>query len=331
VHAVTNKRPTKAPNKTTKDRPRGRKATTAVPDLALFSRDVIIGGGRKEIADRDYQIDAVRSCGIGLRDGGRGQLISPCGTGKTVMCQRIAELLCAPGGVVVIACPSIALILQTLREWGLTNRDHVAIAVCGDDSAADDAVTVEDLPGSVTTNAEEVARWLHHPSDVAIRLIVTTHISAHVVGDALRRAGTVAELLIVDEAHRAAGLADKHTALVHHDEHLAARRRLYTTATPKVVGTRGDEEANSGKLGMDNEEIFGPVLFRYTFADAIAEGYLDDYRLVVMGVTRREILEHLRTLPREAVASLNSYTGLHTAMVQTVLARAAVDFGLRRV
>lgn len=326
---VTRKRPKKTPSSTekAKNRPRGRKAA---PGLELFSRDVITAGGRKTIGDRNYQVEAIQKCGLGLHDGGRGQLISPCGTGKTVMCQRIAELLCAPGGVVVIACPSIALILQTLREWGLTNRDHVALAVCGDDSAADDAVTVADLPSSVTTSPAQVAGWLAHPTGAAIRLIVTTHFSAHVVGEALRRADTVAELLIVDEAHRSAGLADKHTALVHHDEHLAARRRLYTTATPRIVGARGEDDAG-GKIGMDDEEIFGPVLFEYTFADGIADGYLDDYRLVVMGVTRREILENLSSLPRDAVASLDSPTGLHTAMVQTVLARAAAEFDLRRV
>lgn len=300
----------------------------SVPDTAMD--DVITGGGRMKIGTRRYQVDAVRACITELRDGGRGQLISACGTGKTVMCQRVAELVCAPGGVVVIACPSIALVLQVLREWNQTNHDHVALAVCGDDSVGDCAATAADLPGSVTTSPETVAAWLRRPAVTAIRLIVSTHRSAHLVGEGMRRAGTVAELLIVDEAHRSAGRVDKHTALLHDDQQIAAVRRVYTTATPKVVRA-GRKRCGPERVGMDNQGVYGPELFRYTVAEAIAEGYLDNYRLVVMGVTRREILEHLACLPREAVASLSSPTGLHTAMVQTVLARAAVQFGLRRV
>jgi len=330
VPPVTRKRPktTSSSPKTAKVRPPGRETA---PSPQLFSRGIVTAGGRSKIAERYYQVEAVQACCSALYDGGRGQLISACGTGKTVMCQRIAELLCPAGGVVVITCPSIALILQTLREWGLTNNTHAALAVCIDETAADCAVTVDDLPASVTTDPDEIASWLRRPTAATIRLIVSTHQSVHVVGEALRRAGKVTDLLIVDEAHRSAGVADKHTALVHHDRHLAARRRLYTTATQKVIGDRDGEDSSRTKAGMENEEIFGPVLYRYTVAQAIADDYLDDYRIVVMGATRREILDHLATLPRDAVASIDSPTGLHTAMVQTVIARAAVQFGLRRI
>jgi superfamily II DNA or RNA helicase len=306
----------------------------------LFSLDVITGGGCKKIADRYYQVEAVQAISAGLRNGGRGQLRSACGTGKTVMCQRSAELLCSRGGVVVIVCPSVDLVAQTLREWDVTNQDHVALAVCGDESVVDSVTKSDDLPCAVTTDAAEVVAWLRVPSAATLRLIVGTHRSAHVVGEGLQQAGSSAELLVVDEAHRAAGQVDKHTALVHDDAKLPAKRRLYATATPRVIGDRPRRGSRTGRkrspsfdkvmIGMDDESIFGPVLYNYPFSTAIDDGFLDDYRLVVMGVTRREIHEHLSGLPRGAAAG-NSTTSLHTAMVQTVLAKAAAQYGMRRV
>ncbi|SEP53732.1 DEAD/DEAH box helicase [Amycolatopsis saalfeldensis] len=303
---------------------------------ALFSLEAITSGHTK-IGDRLYQVEAIQCIILGLRGGGRGQLRAACGTGKTRMCQRAAELLCPPGGVVVVACPSVALVAQTLWEWSATNSDHIALAVCSDDTVADSATAVADLPATVTTDPAVAADWLRTPTTAGLRLIVGTHRSAHVIGAALQAAGTTAELLIVDEAHRAAGRIDKHTALVHDDEHLPATRRLYATATPKVIGESVARDGNGGTrrfaeqmIGMDDETIFGPVLYDYPFSDAIDDGYLDDYRLVVMGATRKEIREHLAGLPRGAVAG-NSTTSLHTAMVQTVLAKAATQFGLRRV
>lgn len=299
----------------------------------LFSLDSITGGGSKKIGERYYQVEAVAAICKGLADGGRGQLRAACGTGKTVMAQRSAELLCADGGLVVILCPSIALVAQTLREWELTTENYIALAVCSDDTVRDAVITVDDIPAAVTTNVEEVADWLNvETAKAPLRLIVGTHASAHVVGEALRSIGRSADLLIVDEAHRTAGIVHKHTALVHNDARFPALRRLYATATPKVVGerARNSRKAFTARVvGMDDHTVFGKVLYEYTFAQAIADGYLDDYQLVVMGVTRAEIIEHLAGLPAAATGG-KLHTSLHTAMVQTVLAKAARQYGFRR-
>lgn len=317
-------------------------STSPDPTLALFDMDSITGHGLKKISERYYQIDAVKCIGLGLRAGGRGQLRSACGTGKTVMAQRSAELLCPTGGVVAVVCPSIALVGQTLREWAATNDDHIAIAVCGDETVTDTMIKTEDLPAQVTTDPQVVADWLRAPTTAGLRLIVGTHVSAHVIGEALSAAGKVADLLVVDEAHRAAGQVDKHTALVHDDERLPAARRLYATATPRVIGEKAIYRYRNGRgaggtksfdkqlIGMDDANVFGPVLYEYSFSQAIDDGYLDDYRLLVMGVTKWELMQYLADLPRGATTG-DLATDLHTAMVQTVVAKAARQYGLRRV
>lgn len=306
-------------------------ARNTQPEFGLFSLESITGDGQKKIAERYYQVEAVKAIVAALRHGGRGQLRSACGTGKTVMAQRAAELLCPAGGLVVILCPSIELVAQTLREWEANNWDHISLGVCGDDTVIDAVITVDDIPATVTTDPGEVATWLTASTTVGIRLIVGTHRSAHVIGTALRTATSEAELLIVDEAHRSAGPVGKHVALVHDNDQLPAKRRLYATATPKVLGEKAKERGDAKLgVGMDNRDVFGPVLYNYPFSRAIEDGYLDDYRLVVMGATRAEIRAYLSDLPPTATAT-SLTTSLHTAMVQTVMAKAAVQYGLRRV
>src|ERR1700741_3940290 len=206
---------------------------STAPTSEVFSLDAISGGNTK-ISERYYQVEAVQAIVTELADGGRGQLRSACGTGKTVMAQCSAVMLCPPGGVVFVVAPSIYLVGQTLREWSQSNIEHIGLAVCSDgtvlhgktpsatlrrtdidgmgevdDGGETDALMREvgDLSASVTTSPEDVAAWLAEPLTTGRRLIVGTHLSADVIGDGLRRANVVADILVVDEAHRTAGEA----------------------------------------------------------------------------------------------------------------------------
>lgn len=260
-----------------------------------------------------------------------------CGTGKTVMSRWSVERLHLRGGVAVIVCRSVALVAQTLRAWAAANDEHVALAVCGDETVEDSFAATADITEPVTTDREVVAKWLLRPSTAAMRLIVSTHVSAGVVGGGLRRAGEVADVLVVDEAHRTAGAAGEHTALVHDDDRLPATRRLYMTATPRIMrsGRRRSKRAATPRadrrlLSLDDETVFGPVLYRYPFSRGIAEGWLDDSRLAVIGVTRAEVLGLLRDAGRDSRADTTS-ASVHHAMVHAAIARAAKQYDLRRV
>lgn len=293
--------------------------------------------------DRDYQIRAVRDITNGLAAGGRGQLHAACGTGKTKMGLWVAERLVGDDGVVVIAVPTVGLVAQTLREWAEVHPDHIALAVCGDgtitvsasgpptnggddDDAEAERVALDSILEPVTTDPDVVTAWLMRQVSTTLRLIVVTHRSAHVVGEGLQKAGREAGLLLVDEAHRTAGSADKRTALIHDDDVLPARRRLYMTATPRVFGAASVKAV----VSMDDTAVYGPVLFNYPFSQAISDGYLDDYRLLVVGITRAEVLAVLRAAS-ERVSPGAALPSEHSAMVQAAIARAARRYDLRRV
>ncbi|WP_345116517.1 helicase-related protein, partial [Streptomyces drozdowiczii] len=66
------------------------------------------------------------------------------------------------------------------------------------------------------------------------------------------------------------------------------------------------------------------------WARAISEGYLDSYRVVIMGVAQRQMLSLLHDDDRRHVDE-PAAPDLRTLAAQTVLALAARQYGLRRV
>ncbi|MFI7437815.1 DEAD/DEAH box helicase [Micromonospora haikouensis] len=277
---------------------------------------------------RDYQQEAVEAIVKGQADGGRGQFRAACGSGKSLVAVHAAARLC-PTGLVVVACPSLPLLAQTLTVWAAAGMAAQALAVCSDDTVADTAARTTDLRCPVTTRPDEIADWVRRTPTGRMRLILVTHASIAVVGEGLHAADTTASLFVIDEAHHTAGWPGKHVALAHRDEHLPARRRLYMTATPRIL-SRQRRTGGEDVLSMDDVDVFGPVHFSYPFANAIADGWLDDYRIVVIGVASADALATLRRLDPHAVVRAGA-APLRTAVVQTALARAAAEFGLRRV
>lgn len=102
------------------------------------------------------------------------------------------------------------------------------------------------------------------------------------------------DLVLVDEAHRTSGSLGKAWAAVHDQELLPAMRRLYMTATPRIwkereAGAKGapaalDRLPEEMACSMDDEAIFGPLLYELDLSEAIARGLLARYQIVVAEV-----------------------------------------------
>jgi predicted helicase len=273
---------------------------------------------------RPYQQTAVERIREGLRAGGRGKLIMPPGTGKTLVALRAMEELLGPADVAVFFTPSIALLDQTLRvfeENALKPMRFLAVVsdqgVGRTDEDRLSALSLLHIPP--TTQPDELAQALDeiraHPEDRVV--ILSTYQSSEVLERAQKDHGVSPfTLMVMDEAHRTAvaGVKGEESpfAVVHKDERLQAERRLYMTATPRIYEVRGFENSgkkNRGKnlleltendveleiFSMDNEEVYGPTFFEYTFAEAVEKGYLSDYKVVVFGI------------PEELQAKLHNY------------------------
>lgn len=223
-------------------------------------------------------------------------MISAPGTGKTLTALWITEAL-RPSLVVVFA-PALSLVKQTLDSW----RAHAAApfdlqVVCSDDSIADD-IPPSALAGlePVTTDIAECAAFLT-ASHQRMRVVFATYQSAHVVSAAILDADAHADLLVCDEAHRLVGADDKAFQIVLDESAVPTTRRLFLTATPRVVYPHARLDADATVVSMDDASLFGDVAYKLTFGGAIALGLLAEYRLDVLTVAEQDVQHHMNADP----------------------------------
>ena len=273
---------------------------------------------------RPYQIEAIDAIAAGLATGGRGQLHAACGSGKTLIGIKAADRLVNGPGLIVVLVPSLALTAQVLTEWRAHTRLDAVLAVCSDDTVTDAPVHLVDLPAHTTTDVDQITTWVQGSGR---RLVVSTYVSASRLAEALRTLDRPADLVLYDEAHHLAGRPEFTTRRVLEQPFLPARRRLFMTATPRIDDARAD---SVGALSMDDVALFGPVLYHYPFARAISDGYLDDYRIVVMGISRSRLWELLRDEATDYVERPGA-PELRMLASQALIAKAARTFGLRRI
>ncbi|MGO4648809.1 Helicase associated domain protein [Nocardia sp. 2YAB30] len=273
-----------------------------------------------------HQAEAVARICAELQHRGRATAVAACGTGKTVIGAECSTRL-VPDGPVLVLVPTLELLSQTAHSYvaHLGIGTGPIVAVCGDRKATDSAAKLRaeltDLHAPVTTAPATLAdlvggsgRITVFATYASLPVITTAHVEY-----GLPRWG----LVIVDEAHRTAGVK-RQWAKVHNDRYIPAQRRLYLTATPRIMTAGGDDF-----VSMDDAAVFGPHVFHLPFATAIESGLLADYRVVVVTVTDAEIAE-LTAAQRMVKVAGRAVSGRTLAM-QIALAKAVRDYRLRRV
>lgn len=278
---------------------------------------------------RPYQEEAVTAVVAGLRGGGVGQLHAACGSGKTLIGQQATLRILSSGGLVVVLVPSLSLVAQTISAWRHfhpAGSDELRVlAVCSDDGVGDAPLHLHDVPAQVTTEAADVERWLRAPF-TGLRLMVGTYASAGRAHEAVMSVGARLDMLILDEAHHLTGSLDAKIRRATVRAFLPAVRRLFMTATPR---TDADAASRGSALSMDDMAVFGPVLYSYPFSRGIAEGYLADYRIHVVGVRESHVRSLLTDPEREYVEGPGA-PSLGTLIAQAALVRAVQKYGIRR-
>ena len=141
------------------------------------------------------------------------------------------------------------------------------------------------------------------------------------------------DLAVADEAHRCAGKADAGFATILDGEKIRASKRLFTTATPRYFGKAIKDEAKARDLavvGMDNEAVFGPVIHKLTFGQAIEQELLTDYQVVIVGVDEpmvREWIENYEIVSTDP----DNQTDARTLAAKIGMLKAVKDYDLKRV
>ena len=115
----------------------------------------------------------------------------------------------------------------------------------------------------------------------------------------------------------------------HDDSRMPARYRVYQTATPRSYETGGRSLQNDEWVvrTMDDETVFGVELYRRSYAEAVAHGWLTDYRIIALGVHDPDAYH----LANELAQNQTGNQGLTTSNFLKGLALALVmGGGLRR-
>ena len=288
---------------------------------------------------RPHQRKALRAATTQLARHNRGQLVLACGTGKTLVALWLHERLEAKRTLVLV--PSLSLLKQTLQEW-VANwlQPFEVLPVCSDDTVRPndrDAVvsSVTELGFPATTSRDEVREFLKRRGP---RVVFSTYQSSPVIAEALQGTRLRFDLAIADEAHRCAGLTSSEFATILDQSRIPARKRVFMTATPRYFTGRVVKAAREEDLdvaSMDDEAVFGPVMHRLSFAQAIDRDLLSDYRVLVVGIDDaryRRYAERGRLLTLEGTQttdarSLASHIGVAKAMRRYNMSRVLTFHG----
>nr|WP_312826863.1 type ISP restriction/modification enzyme [Brucella anthropi] len=256
---------------------------------------------------RPHQKDALAAVRAGLAEADRGKLIMACGTGKTFTSLKIAEDLAGAGKTVLFLVPSLALMSQTVREWTAdTDTPLRSFAVCSDTQVGkrrqsnDDIAEIDvlDLAFPATTNALRLARSAGVIHSDKMTVVFATYQSIQVIADAQKTHGLSAfDLIICDEAHRTTGATlagedESNFVKVHNQDFIAGKKRLYMTATPRVFGEAVKSKASEASAvlcSMDDESLYGGILFARGFGWAVENGLLTDYKVMVLAVDEQMV------------------------------------------
>jgi superfamily II DNA or RNA helicase len=229
----------------------------------------------------------------------RGQLILPCGAGKTLTALWIKESLKSRNTLVLV--PSLALLKQIKNDWAEQKNDpYQYVCVCSDkdiDSNKEDSLVMHtyEIDSKVISKPEKIYEFLTTGNHTA-KVIFSTYQSLDKIMKAIRNHSFKFDLVICDEAHRTAGAKTGLFSLIHNNKNIPADKRLYMTATPRVTST-----TLKNKIGddvdllydMSNPLVYGNEIYRMSFKDAIEKGILVDYKIIAIGITDQEIQKYI--------------------------------------
>lgn len=301
---------------------------------------------------RDYQEEAIEKSLAYFKDHSRGKLIMAPGTGKTFTSLKIAETLMKDQDKqvfnVLYLVPSIQLLSQTLFSWNSDVSDDIELqsfSVVSDSKASKqkhgtDDLSAKDVGFPATTDFTRLVeeyKVLKDNDNKQMRVVFSTYQSIDVVGNAQKEGFPEFDLIIADEAHRTTGakaLNDDPSVFtkVHYNKNVQGKLRLYQTATPKIYGTEAKKKAEDDSVilaSMDDQTLYGDEIFRMGFGEAVARGYLTDYKVSVIAVSESYINKNMQNIMADdgnelKTDDIGKIIGVWNAMVKRNGANGAI-------
>lgn len=229
---------------------------------------------------------------------GRGQIIHPCGTGKSLTAFWFSEKY--RNKYIIVAVPSLALLNQTLDVWAkesiALNWDNNFIVVCSDEKAAktsDNFISTRlEFGVKCTDDIDEISSFLVSKKIKNSKVVLTTYQSSLKVCQAFKNSNLKCDLAILDEAHRTVGNKSKLFTKLLFNENIHIKKRLFFTATPKIYNGKSEKF-----FGMEDESIYGEIIDELKFTDALkykrpdGKNILCDYNIVTFVCSNNEVIK----------------------------------------
>jgi len=275
---------------------------------------------------RQHQTKAVADTQQYFLKNDRGKLIMACGTGKTFTSLRIAENQTDGKGLLLFLVPSIALLGQTLNEWYADAKEPInAICICSDPEITKkrnknediDTTSVVDLALPASTDVknivnqfkalqlkQETAGQARNDKKGGMTVVFSTYQSIEVISKAQKELAKELpqyaefDLIICDEAHRTTGAKLKEDedesafVKVHDNDFIAAKKRLYMTATPRMYDSEIKSKAAQAEVtlwSMDDEKMYGNEIYRIGFGEAVEKKLLTDYKVLILTLNQNDV------------------------------------------
>ncbi|EOT44083.1 DEAD/DEAH box helicase [Enterococcus dispar] len=280
---------------------------------------------------RDYQKQAIEKASEYYKTNDRGMLIMAPGTGKTFTSLKMVEQFAKDSGQkvynVLYLVPSIQLLTQTLFSWNSDVSDDFELnsfAVTSDRKATkkkgndDDAdIQATDIGFPATTRATDIVKnyesSLSTNEKIRLNVVFSTYQSIGVMHEAQENGFPEFDFIISDEAHRTTGFHEQNQeespfAKVHSNINIKGKLRLYQTATPKIYSDEAKSKGIEKSVviaSMDDDSIFGTEIFRLGFGEAVARGYLTDYKVMVLTVEEEAMTKNLQQTLADPENGLN--------------------------
>jgi predicted helicase len=254
---------------------------------------------------RPNQIEATNAILNELTQHDKAILVSACGTGKTISLQFIANKISSQGTNKIVAFfPSLSLIDQTIKEWGIQyNWNFNPVVVCSDETIGknfNDDIIINN--NEFISQGVEVTRDPYRIRDIILEhnkntekplVIFSTYQSSYKIAAAQNMESDIKDKLyfdiaISDEAHYLAGkVTDRTGAAVLDSKRILAKKRVFATATPKVVSLNSKNMTQS-VVSMDDEKVFGRIAYNLGLRESINKGLLCDYKIYICEVSQTE-------------------------------------------
>ena len=220
-----------------------------------------------------YQEEAVQAVIEELKNASRTQLIMPCGSGKTIVGQRIIEQI-ENANVILILVPTLQLLNDTFEDyientiW--TTFPYICVGSKVFDTNSKDHIDldVHDLPFVSSTDPYSIRKFLNRKSKR--KVVFSTYQSLPVLAEALGKKHV--DVAIFDEAHNTASKKGNYWTFGLEDKNIKIKNKIIITETPRKFHLlRKNEDVMRSVFSMDDFNAYGNVAYKLTFKKAAYE------------------------------------------------------------